>query len=103
MLTASSHSSGVAKVERNNAVALPVLSSYLRVLPPVWIATSGKDPLRDDGRMLESILINLQSNVKRVHYEGLPHYFHMFPGLSASHTLLRDVAGGIEFILDSQS
>ncbi|KAJ9662429.1 hypothetical protein H2201_006138, partial [Coniosporium apollinis] len=57
----------------------PVLSPHLGEFPPVWIATCGKDCLRDDGVVMVKLLEDAGVKVKRVHYDGFPHYFHVLP------------------------
>ena len=72
------------------------LSKNLKDFPPVYIATCGKDPLRDDGRVLEAMLKKEGVKTKSDHYEGVPHYFWLFPGIERG-----NVAKGAQFVLSN--
>lgn len=51
------------------------LSECLNEFPRTWIATCEKHPLRDDGVVLEKMLIARDVAVQRKHYNGFGHYF----------------------------
>jgi versiconal hemiacetal acetate esterase len=51
---------------------------------PVYIVTCWKDPLRDDGTVLEVMFKEKGFKVKRDHYEGVPHYFWIVLGMEGS-------------------
>lgn len=76
---------------------LPVWNDNLKHFPPTWISTCGKDPLRDDGVVLERTMEDVGVRVKRVHYEGYPHYFHIFPTLEKRVQFMDDVVSGINW------
>jgi versiconal hemiacetal acetate esterase len=74
----------------------PNLSSY----PPVYIATCEKDILRDDGIVLEHMLQDAGTKVKRDHYGSFPHYFFIFPSVKTSLTFILNAVQGIKFVLN---
>ncbi|RGP60875.1 putative sterigmatocystin biosynthesis lipase/esterase stci [Fusarium sporotrichioides] len=49
------------------------------LLPPSYIVTCEWDPLRDDGKVLADSMELLGVNVKRDHWNGMPHCFWLFP------------------------
>ncbi len=67
--------------------------------PPIYLATSEKDILRDDGVILELMLKDAGVKVKRDHYIAYPHYFFVFPSLKMSHVFLENVVKGVKFVL----
>jgi versiconal hemiacetal acetate esterase len=76
------------------------LSKDLGKFPPTYIATCGKDPLRDDGRVLEAMLkegVKTKSDL----YEGLPHYFWMMPGIQGGEQFLANVVKGAQWVLSN--
>ena len=75
-------------------------STVLKEFPRTYIATCGKDPLRDDGVVLERMLQRQSVDVVRKHYEGLPHYFWILP-LEKSKVFLEDVTEGVKYVLKS--
>lgn len=75
------------------------LSKCLNQFPRTWIVTCEKDPLRDDGIVLEKMLIAQEVVVQRKHYNGFGHCFWIFPQLAKREEFLADVVKGIEFIL----
>lgn len=75
------------------------LSKNLKDLPPVYIATCGKDPLRDDGKVLELMLKKEGVKTKRDHYEGVPHYFWLFPGVDRGVEFLENVSKAVVWVL----
>jgi versiconal hemiacetal acetate esterase len=76
------------------------LSKNLKDFPPTYISTCGKDPLRDDGKVLELMLKKEGVPVKRDHYDGVPHYFWMFPGVEEDLNFLENVAKGAQWALN---
>ncbi|KAJ8071148.1 hypothetical protein OCU04_001488 [Sclerotinia nivalis] len=75
------------------------LSKHLDKFPPTYIATCGKDPLRDDGKVLEMMLRDKGVQTKSDHYEGVPHYFWIFPGIKGGDEFLENVCQGVKFVL----
>ncbi|CAD6443420.1 bc2ae3c4-836e-432f-8561-3b4cda60f40a [Sclerotinia trifoliorum] len=75
------------------------LSKHLDKFPPTYIATCGKDPLRDDGKVLEIILKEKGVQTKSDHYDGVPHYFWVFPGIKGGVEFLDNVCDGVKFVL----
>ncbi|KAG9234343.1 Alpha/Beta hydrolase protein [Amylocarpus encephaloides] len=90
-------------VDFKDEKAFVVLSKDLKEFPPVYIATCGKDPLRDDGVVLEAMLNDLGVPTKRDHYEGEPHYFWLFPGIQGGVEFLENVAKGAQWVLGAGS
>lgn len=78
-----------------------LLSEKLAEFPPTYIATCGKDPLRDDGGVLELVLKSKGVRVKRDNYPGFPHVFWILPGIPTGATFLNNAVEGVKFILDS--
>lgn len=75
------------------------LSKNLKDFPPTYIATCGKDPLRDDGKILEAMLKKEGVKTKYNHYEGQPHYFWLMPGIPGGEEFLQDVVKGAQWAL----
>ncbi|KAL5345275.1 hypothetical protein ACLOAV_009645 [Pseudogymnoascus australis] len=90
-----------ANLNPNNPSHFVTLSKNLREFPPTFIITAEKDPLRDDGVLLETILLEEGVKVKRQHYDGFGHVFWIFPMLEKRNVLLRDATEGIKFVLGS--
>ncbi|KAI6712807.1 hypothetical protein JHW43_004624 [Diplocarpon mali] len=91
-----------AAVDPNDEKAFVVLSKNLGKFPPTYIATCGKDPLRDDGQVLEAMLKKEGTKTKSDFYEGVPHYFWLFPGIQGGDEFLENVVKGAQWFL-SQS
>lgn len=70
--------------------------------PPTWIANSGKEHFRDDGLVLETELKDVGVRVKRVVFEGLPHYHWTFPLPKASEEFRRSLVEEIKWVLDGE-
>lgn len=75
------------------------LSKHLDEFPPTYITTCGKDPLRDDGTVLEMMLKDKGIKTKNDLYEGLPHYFWLFPSMKGGEEYLANVSKGARFVL----
>ncbi|TEY81845.1 hypothetical protein BOTCAL_0031g00370 [Botryotinia calthae] len=78
---------------------LVTLSNHLDEFPPTYIATCGKDPLRDDGKVLEMMLKDKGIKTKSDYYDGVPHYFWLFPGIKGGDEFLDNVSKGVKFVL----
>lgn len=66
----------------------------------MYIATCGKDPLRDDGLVLEMMLGERHVRVHRDNYEGFPHYFWLFPGVEGGEVVLENVVKGMKLLFN---
>lgn len=77
------------------------LSKDLGKFPPTYIATCGKDPLRDDGRVLEKMLKKEGVKTRSDTYEGFPHYFWLMPGIKGGEQFLANVVKGAQWVLSS--
>ncbi|KAI9647355.1 hypothetical protein NHQ30_003740 [Ciborinia camelliae] len=77
------------------------LSQHLSDFPPTYIATCGKDPLRDDGKVLEMMMKKKGVETKSDYYEGLPHCFWLFPGIKGGEEFLANVCEGVKFVLSA--
>lgn len=75
------------------------LSRDLGRFPPTYIATCGKDPLRDDGKVLEMMLKKEGVKTKSDFYAGVPHYFWLFPGIQGGEEFLGNVVKGAQWVL----
>ncbi|KIM93847.1 hypothetical protein OIDMADRAFT_136842, partial [Oidiodendron maius Zn] len=69
------------------------LSQNLSQFPPTYISTCGKDPLRDDGKVLEAMLKKLDVKTRSDHYSGVPHSFWLFPNMHGEDVLANAVSG----------
>lgn len=88
-----------AKLDMDNPNHFVILSKNVGAFPPTFIATAEKDPLRDDGLLLEMVLQENGVRVKRQHYNGFGHVFWNFPMLKKRGVFLADATEGIKFIL----
>ena len=89
----------MTKLKPSDTHAFATLSPCLKEFPRTWIATSEKDVLRDDGIVLEKMLVAQNVGVKRKHYLGFGHCFWVFPQLPKRQEFLEDVVEGIAFVL----
>ena len=78
----------------------PVYSPNLKHFPPTWISTCSKDCLRDDGIIMAKMLEKEGVKVKRVHYEGFPHFFHIIYAIPKSQVAIQDMVEGVKFVLN---
>lgn len=88
-----------AGADYNDEKVFVTLSPRLKDFPPVYVATCAKDPLRDDGRVLEMMLKDQGKKVKSDHYEGVPHYFWLFPGIKGGEEFWGNVCKGAQWVL----
>ncbi len=88
-----------AGVSPNDEKAFVTLSKDLKSFPPTYISTCGKDPLRDDGKVLEVMLKKEGVKTKSDFYEGVPHYFWLFPGVERGEEFLGNVVKGAQWIV----
>ncbi|KAH8674746.1 lipase/esterase-like protein [Tricladium varicosporioides] len=91
-----------AGADYNDEKVFVTLSPRLKDFPPVYVATCGKDPLRDDGKVLEIMLKDQGKKVKSDHYEGVPHCFWLFPGIQGGEEFLGNVCKGAQWVLGSK-
>ena len=78
------------------------LSQNLSRFPPTYISTCEKDPLRDDGRVLEAMLKKANVKTRSDHYSGVPHCFWLFPNTNEKE-VLDNVVRGAQWILSNLS
>jgi versiconal hemiacetal acetate esterase len=88
-----------AHCEAADSTCFITLSKNLKEFPPTHIVTAGKDPLRDDGRILEAMLKNNGVAVQRSHFDGFPHVFWIFPMCTKRDEAMADAVEGISFVL----
>lgn len=69
------------------------LSQNLSQFHPTYISTCDKDPLRDDGKVLEAMLKKLDVKTRSDHYSGVPHCFSLFPNMRGEEVLANTVSG----------
>ena len=67
--------------------------------PPTYIVTCEADPLRDDGKVLEVCLKKAGVKVKSDYYEGLPHYFWIFPSVKEGKEFVGNLVEGCRWIV----
>lgn len=89
-----------AEVKYDDEKVFVTLSKGLADLPPTYIATCGKDPLRDDGKVLEIMLKEEGVKTKSDFYPGVPHYFWLFPGIEGGVEFLSNVVAGVKWVLE---
>ncbi|KAI9810198.1 MAG: hypothetical protein M1827_006644 [Pycnora praestabilis] len=77
------------------------LSKNLKDFPPTYIATCDKDPLRDDGKVMEYALKKAGVKTNLDNYLGFPHYFWTFPSIKKGQTFVQNVVKGVHFVLGS--
>jgi versiconal hemiacetal acetate esterase len=88
-----------AAVDTQDEKVFVTLSKGLKEFPKTYIATCGKDPLRDDGVILNEMLKKEGVETKYDHYEGVPHYFWLMPGADRGVEFLDNVVKGAKFVL----
>ena len=88
-----------ASADYNDEKTFVTLSKDLEKFPPTYIATCGKDPLRDDGKVLELMLKEKGVKTKSNFYPGVPHYFWMFPRIKGGEEFLMNVVKGAQWVL----
>lgn len=81
--------------------AFVTLSQNLSRFPPTYISTCGKDPLRDDGRVLEAMLKRADVKTRSDYYSGMPHCFWLFPNVHGEEVLANAVKGAQWILLNS--
>ena len=74
-----------------NKKTFVILSKDLADFPLIYICTYGKNPLRDNGRVLESMLKKYGVRTKSNFYPSLPHLPRIFPGIKGGEEFLADV------------
>lgn len=89
-----------AGTDYNDEKVFVTLSKDLASFPPTYICTCGKDPLRDDGKVLEMMLKDEGVKTKSDFYDGVPHYFWMFPGIEGGIEFLENVSKGAQWVLE---
>lgn len=88
-----------AAVDPHDEKVFVTLSKGLKEFPKTYIATCGKDPLRDDGKVLNQMLEKYGVETRWDFYEGVPHYFWLMPGAERGGEFLDNVVGGARFVL----
>ncbi|KAK5071674.1 hypothetical protein LTR64_004547 [Lithohypha guttulata] len=83
----------------NSPRHFPGLARDLSKFPPSYIVAAEKDCFRDDGILLNQLLQESGVPTKLDYYEGLPHYFHVFPALNAAHEMMDKAIEGVRFVL----
>ncbi|KAL2186602.1 alpha/beta-hydrolase [Thermothelomyces heterothallicus CBS 203.75] len=69
-------------------------------LPPTYISTCGADPLRDDGTVIQRALSRHGVRCRLKNYEGLPHFFWIYPEIPTGDTFRADTVEGVRFVLE---
>lgn len=75
------------------------LSENLKEFPPTYVAMCGKDPLRDDGTVLLSMLKDARVKTKEDHYDGFPHYWWLMPGIPGAQQFLEKLVKRVQWAL----
>ncbi|PPJ52349.1 hypothetical protein CBER1_09847 [Cercospora berteroae] len=66
--------------------------------PPVYFTACEFDPLRDDAYIMKDALDAAGVKTKLDYYEGMPHYFWIFPPVPESQTYLQNLVAGVEWL-----
>ncbi|KAK9341944.1 lipase/esterase-like protein [Lipomyces starkeyi] len=74
-------------------------NANLSVLPPIFIAATEIDPLRDDTLILKETFDAAGVKYKFELYKGLPHIFWFIPLKNASALFENSVIGAVDFVL----
>lgn len=77
---------------------LPGLSQDLSKWPPTYMISAEKDVCRDDAILFDKKLKAAGRPSKVDYYEGLPHYFHLFPQLAIAHQAMDAAVEGVRFV-----
>lgn len=67
--------------------------------PPTYLVACEKDPLRDDAFVMEAALKKAGVPTKLDYYEGLPHYFWIFPGLPEGQQYVANLLNGVQWLI----
>lgn len=86
----------------NSPAHFPGLAEDLSRWPPTYIVSAEKDVFRDDGRLFHELLLDAGVASKLDYYEGLPHYFHVFPALAVAHEMMAKAVEGVHFVLQDR-
>ena len=73
-------------------------TDYHKDFPPVYFTSCEFDPLRDDAYVMEAALKDAGVKTKHDHYEGMPHYFWIFPPVPEGQTYVGNLIQGIEWL-----
>jgi versiconal hemiacetal acetate esterase len=86
---------------RDDPYVFPALHPLLGAgkLPPTYVSTCGADPLRDDGTVIKLALSRRGVRCRLRNYEGLPHFFWIYPELATGDTFRKDTVEGVRFVL----
>ncbi|KAI1335925.1 alpha/beta-hydrolase [Xylariaceae sp. FL0016] len=85
---------------KDDPYVFPALHARKAELPPVYLSTCGADPLRDDGTVIKLALDKYGVRNMLKNYEGLPHFFWIFPEIKTGDTFRADSVDGVRFVLD---
>ena len=86
-----------AGVSPNDEKVFVSLSKDLGSFPPTYVTYCGKDPLRDDGKVLVEMLKERGVKTKRDFWDGMPHYWWMFPGIRNAGLFYGGLIGGCKW------
>lgn len=76
------------------------LSDRLGRFPRTYVAVCGKDPLRDDGIVVEAMLRDQGVETKLERYDGFPHYFWIFPSVPTGARFMQNTIRGVQWVLE---
>lgn len=89
-----------ARLHGKDPNAFPLLDTQIiSVLPKLYVATAGCDPLRDDGRVFAAALEGKGVDVRRRKYGGLPHGLWFFNTLPEWNWFVLDTVDAIRWVV----
>ena len=81
-----------------DASLFAILSQNLKDFPPTYLTCCEFDPLRDDAYIIQEALEEAGVKTKLDYYEGMPHYFWIFPSVPESQQYVGNLLAGIGWL-----
>lgn len=84
---------------QTNPYVMPCIHPGLKHLPPTYLLACGCDPVRDDARVVYEVLSKEKKKTHFSCWNGMPHFFWIFPLLSKAIPFHEDVVSGVHWVL----
>ncbi|KND89108.1 Versiconal hemiacetal acetate esterase [Tolypocladium ophioglossoides CBS 100239] len=91
-----------ATAQKANPDVFVALHDRLGELPPTYIATCGADVIRDDGTIIKVALDEARVPCKLDNYEGLPHFFWIYPEISEGDRFRENAAAAVNWVVSQR-